>query len=147
MVELEGMNDGMIKLTLFKLLPKGHPDIGEMPIYFFNIRRVSDNIIVGQCDLRVGDDARMFYLGHVGYSILPNYQGHRYAWRACQLMMQLAQKAGMTELYITCNPDNIPSIRTCEALGAKFLGIWDVPPDNIEYANGNYQKCRYYLPL
>ena len=35
MIELDGMRDDVIKLTLQKLLPNGHKDMGEMPILFF----------------------------------------------------------------------------------------------------------------
>ena len=54
MIEMEGLQDDEIKLTLAKMLPKGHPDMGDMPILFFNIRLL-DGTRIGQCDLRVGD--------------------------------------------------------------------------------------------
>lgn len=54
MIELDGMRDDEIKLTLLKLLPHGHPDMGEMPIMFFRIRLL-DHTWIGNCDLRLGD--------------------------------------------------------------------------------------------
>jgi len=36
MIQLDGMQDDVIKLTLSRMLAKGHPDMGEMPILFFN---------------------------------------------------------------------------------------------------------------
>ena len=51
----------------------------------------------------------------------------------------------MTELWITCNPDNLASRRTCELAGAEFMGIVDLPPDSDMYLEGERQKCRYLL--
>ena len=53
----------------------------------------------------------------------------------------------MSELWITCNPDNIASRRTCERLGAEMKGVIDVPPGHILYARGERQKCRYRIAL
>lgn len=50
-------------------------------------------------------------------------------------------------MIITCDPDNIPSRRTCEALGAELLAIVDVPEDSIDYAMGHLQKCQYRIEL
>ena len=62
MIEMEGLQDDEIKLTLAKMLPKGHPDMGDMPILFFNIRLL-DGTRIGQCDLRVGDSRHTEVLG------------------------------------------------------------------------------------
>lgn len=146
MIELEGMRDDKIKLTLMKMLPKGHPDMGPMPILFFNIRLL-DGTLIGQCDLRVGDSDKTEVLGHVGYGIREAYQGHHYAVRACRLMMAYAKRAHMEYVDITCDIDNYPSIRTCELLGAQKLGIVAVPPDNIEFDRGSRWKYRYRVML
>ena len=86
MIELEGMQDDTIKLTLAKLLPKGHKDMGEMPILFFNVRLL-DGTRIGHCDLRVGDSRQTEVLGHLGYEIYERYRGHHYAVRVCRLLM------------------------------------------------------------
>lgn len=126
MIELDGMRDEVIKLTLLKLLPHGHPDMGEMPILFFRIRLLDDTWI-GNCDLRLGDSDITEILGHVGYSIQEEYRGHHYAVHACQLMCDYARRANMNHLDITCDIDNYPSIRTCERLGAEKIATIDVP--------------------
>lgn len=146
MIELEGMYDDEIKLTLMKMLPKGHPDMGSMPILFFNIRLL-DGTRIGTCDLRVGDSDKTEVLGHIGYGIDEKYRGHHYAVRASRLLMDYARRAHMEYVDITCNTDNMPSIRTCQLLGAELLGTVEVPPDNIEYANGSRLKYRYRVKL
>lgn len=132
MIEMEGMRDDVIKLTLLKLLPHGHPEMGEMPILFFRIRLLDDTWI-GNCDLRLGDSEKTEVLGHVGYSIQEAYRGHHYAVHACQLLCSYAKRAHMTYLDITCDVDNYPSIRTCELLGAEKIAVIDVPKDFTTY--------------
>ena len=146
MIEMEGLQDNEIKLTLAKMLPKGHPDMGDMPILFFNIRLL-DGTRIGQCDLRVGDSRHTEVLGHIGYGIYEAYRGHHYAAKACRLLMKYAKKAHMPHVDITCNTDNQASIRTCELLNAQLLGTVEVPPDNIDYQNGSRIKYRYRIIL
>lgn len=146
MIEMEGLQDDEIKLTLAKMLPKGHPDMGDMPILFFNIRLL-DGTRIGQCDLRVGDSHHTEVLGHIGYGIYEAYRGHHYAAKACRLLMKYAKKAHMPHVDITCNTDNQASIRTCELLNAQLLGTVEVPPDNIDYQNGSRIKYRYRIIL
>ena len=63
------------------------------------------------------------------------------------MILPLARWHGFDTLWITCNPDNVASRRTCERLGAEFVGIVDVPPDNDVYEPGGERKCRYRLAL
>lgn len=49
----------------------------------------------------------------------------------------------MDSLTITCNPDNVPSRKTCEKAGLNLKEIVDLPPHNEMYRNGEIQKCIY----
>ena len=49
----------------------------------------------------------------------------------------------MTELWVTCNPDNIASRRTCELAGGVLVEIVDLPEDIDMYQEGERRKCRY----
>lgn len=103
---------------------------------------------MGDCDLRIGHNHRiLMYAGHIGYTVEPQYRGRRYAARAVALLVRLAQKHEMSTLWITCDPDNIASRRTCELVGAEFVEIVDVPSNDIIYREGSRQKCRYRLDL
>ena len=104
--------------------------------------------IAGSISLRLGHSTDLdYYLGHIGYHVLPPAQGHRYAQRACQLLLPLARAHGQKTLYLTSNPGNLPSRRTIERLGATFLTTVTLPPDNPLYTQGDRQKCRYRLDL
>jgi tagatose 1,6-diphosphate aldolase len=103
---------------------------------------------VGAIGLRIGSTETIeMYYGHFGYHVYPAARGRQYAMRACRLLLPLARRHGFKTLWITCNPDNIASRRTCERLGAKLVEVVPVPEDNPLYARGEIQKCRYRFDL
>lgn len=61
--------------------------------------------------------------------------------------MPLARQHGMFELWITGNPENIASRRTCELARADFVEIVDLPADIDMYQEGEGRKCHYRLDL
>ena len=61
--------------------------------------------------------------------------------------LPLAKANGLSELWITCNPDNLASRRTCERLGAELVDIVPVPFDHPLWSRGDVAKCRYHLSL
>jgi tagatose 1,6-diphosphate aldolase len=61
------------------------------------------------------------------------------------LLLPLARSHGLMTIWITCNPDNFASRRTCELAGATLVEIVDLPEDNDMYQRGERQKCRYRL--
>lgn len=102
----------------------------------------------GGLSLRVGREFELrMYLGHVGYHVFPPARGSHYAERSVRLLLPLAKRHGMEEMWITVNPENVPSRRTCERLGARLIEIIDLPPDNLLYQRGDRRKCRYLLRL
>lgn len=140
------VSDGEIKLHLAMTIPGGQPVTGNVPIYYYRIRLLDDTE-VGRCDLRVGEGERLRIAGHIGYSIWQEHRGHHYAAKACRLLAGVARQKGLRRLIITTSPDNIPSRRTAELAGARFLGVIDVPAGSIDYAMGQRQKCLYELDL
>ena len=104
--------------------------------------------IAGSISLRIGHSPNLdFYLGHIGYHVLPASRGNHYAERACRLLLPLARAHEHKVMWITCNPENAGSRRTCERLGATLVETVDVPRDNPLYLQGDRQKCRYRLEL
>ncbi len=137
--------DGELELVLVGTHP-GDPARARVPYYHFEMRVGGKK--AGALNLRVGNTPYIvLYGGHIGYGVDPEYRGHHYAERSCRLVLPFAKANGMDTLWITCNPDNIPSRRTLERLGAEFVEILDVPEDYDEYANGVRQKCRFRVKL
>ena len=104
--------------------------------------------IVGGIGLRISSKPMIeMYYGHLGYHVYPAARGRCYAARACRLLFPLARRHGFKSLWITCNPENIASRRTCELLGAKLIEVVPVPVDEMLYARGETHKCRYRLNI
>ncbi len=126
----------------------GDPAHGRLPSYRFEMRLVATGRHVGNVELRVGDTHDLVtYIGHLGYSVLPGHRGNRYAARSCALLLPLAREHGMSRLWITCNPDNVASRRTCEILGAELVETVDLPSYTAAYRKGERQKLRYKIEL
>jgi tagatose 1,6-diphosphate aldolase len=104
--------------------------------------------IAGGIGLRAGSNHTVeMYYGHFGYHVYPPARGHNYAERSCRLLLPLARRHGIKTVWITCNPDNYASRRTCERLGALLVSIVAVPPNDPLYLRGEREKCRYRLDL
>lgn len=141
------IRDADIFLRLAATQP-ADPDKGWVPYYVFHIMCAADGRRAGEIHLRIGNtDSMRLYGGHIAYGVRPEYRGHHVAGRALRLVMPLARRHGLTELWITCNPENNASRRTCEFAGASFIEIVDLPIDNDMFQEGERQKCRYRLDL
>jgi tagatose 1,6-diphosphate aldolase len=127
----------------------GGPDKAFVRTYDFTMKvRGNPLLPAGHIALRIWTgDYFIRYVGHLAYSVVPEYRGHRYAARACKLLLPLARRHGLSTLWITCNPENIASRRTCELIGAELVEVVDVPEDTPLYQRGERQKCRYGLAL
>jgi tagatose 1,6-diphosphate aldolase len=139
--------DGDLELVL---MVRSEPDLlrGWAPAYHFDMRHAETGQLLGGISFRVGRSEHLrLYAGHLGYGVSPQYRGHRYAARSCRLLLPLARAHGFTHLWITCNPDNYASRRTCELAGAAYVDTVDVPKTDSVYGPGEEVKCRYRLDL
>jgi len=126
----------------------GNPALNYVPTYRFKMMTTNRYQELGGIDLRIGNTPHiLLYGGHIGYHVLPPYRGHHYAARSVRLLLGLARSHGLNPLWITCNPDNFASRRTCELAGFEFVEIVDLPENIDMYREGERQKCRYKLYL
>jgi len=139
--------DDDLELILVEKYP-GDLTIGYVPAYRFKMTLAGQDGQIGNIELRVGNTEHIvMYGGHIAYWVDPEHRGHRYAARGCKLLLPLARSHGFKTLWITCNPDNVASRRTCEIIGAELVEIVDLPKDTDMYQEGERQKCRYRLDL
>jgi predicted acetyltransferase len=139
--------DEELELILTEKYP-GDPAIEFSPAYKFAMTLNGKRKEIGQIQLRVGNSEKIVqYAGHIGYRVHPRYRGNHYAARSTRLLLPLALKHGLNPLWITANPDNWASRRTCEIVGAEMVEIVEVPEYMEMYRQGDRQKCRYRLDL
>lgn len=132
---------------IFNRLIRKTESLGQVPAYLFNIT-LPDETPIGQIDLRLGiNESLVMYGGQIGYGIDKPYRGHGYAAQACELLRGLALDFGFEQLWVTCNPDNIASIKTCERLGATLVDQVDVPEGSELWYRGDRVKLRFLWVL
>jgi predicted acetyltransferase len=132
-----------VDLVVDRLVPA---DLAKkwQPAYDLRITLPGQNQKAGQVNLRLGYPENLVcYGGHLGYSVEPSFRGHRYAAKACELTRQIFTAHQMKVVWITCNPDNIASIRTCEILGCELVETVNLPNNLDMYEKGERQKHRY----
>jgi len=155
MVELPAFtfqDPGLLLDDELQLILSGHleadPIRGFVPEYRFEMRRTNIWRPVGYISLRIGyNDFLCLYAGHIGYRVEPEYRGHHYASRSVRLLLPFAKAHGISPLWITCNPDNTASRRSCEYAGGVFVEIVPLPRDCEMYLEGERFKCRYRFDL
>ena len=118
----------------------------SVPVYNFEMRRWGNPRSMGRISLRISNIEHIaMYAGHIGYRVFPEFRGHRYAARSCLLLLPLARQHCIDPLWITCNPENIASRRTCEIIGATYAETVKLPRDNEMYKQGERLKRRYWI--
>lgn len=117
------------------------------PEYIFDmVSHCDNNTLMGRLSLRIGHTEHIEkYAGHIGYSVELPYRGQRLAARSCLLIAPLARSHGINPLWITCNPQNTASRRTCEIIGAELVETVQIPPNDPLYRWDTKWKCRYRL--
>ncbi|WP_409294149.1 GNAT family N-acetyltransferase [Peribacillus sp. SCS-26] len=138
--QLNKIKGDEIDLIVEKRL-QGDPKRSWVPTYFYHIVESGSDIPIGKIDLRIGFNENTYYGGNIGYSVKEAHWGHHYAGKACLLIRQAAIAHGLDKVIITCNPDNIPSRKTCEYIGARLIEIVPLPPYNEQYLRGEKEKC------
>lgn len=132
---------GEVVLELDRLVP-GDRKQGLVPYYHFHILS-GDGQRVGHLNFRVGDIAHIrLVAGHIGFRILAAHRGNSYAYQACMAVAPFVRQL-ISPAILTCNPDNQPSIRTIERLGAVYMDTIQVPVHDPAYHHGVRVKRRY----
>lgn len=143
-------------MQFVRAFPGGHQNAddhrGVVPAYYLWMRlhpgSGAEVPIAGTIGLRIGHTRDLEqYMGHIGYGVFPPARGHHYAERATRLLFPLAREHGLNPLWITCNPDNLASRRTCERLGGRLVDIVDLPENHSLTLRGEHHKCRYRVDL
>ena len=138
--------DRDLELVLVEKYP-GDMLKGYVPGYAFEMRRTGTTLVLGSIRLRIGSSAKLRYPGHIGYAVNKKFRGHRYAARSCRLILSLARAHGLGAVWLTVDPKNGPSMKTCELVGAKYIETVRIPKKHEMYAQGARYRRRYRLDL
>ncbi len=139
------LRDGSLYLELAAKL-SADPSKGYVPAYDFAMRVDGVEAPVGKIQLRAETTDRIeLYRGHIGYSVEPGHRGQHYAARSVLLLKPLARRHGLHPVWLTCNPHNVASRRSCELAGARLVEIIALAADEEMYQLGDREKCRYRL--
>ena len=114
------------------------PEKGYVPEYQFDMVHARTKATMGTIKLRVGLTEKLKeFGGHIGYEVVEPYRGHRYAARSCKLLFPLIRRLGINPVVITCYPENIPSVKTIESIGARLVITKDVEIESQMYRPTN----------
>jgi len=140
------LNDGDLQLVLVNKTD-ADPKKGFSPSYEFEMQRTHDATSMGTIRLRIGTTSKLFFPGHIGYEVKKQYRGHGYAARGCKLLLPFSKTHGLNEICLTVDPHNIPSLKTCDILGAIYIETVRIPQDHQMYIEGARYRRRYRLEL
>ena len=138
--------DGDLELVLTGKHP-ADPIKKYSPYYEFEMRHYGGKTKMGCIRLRIDSARRLRYPGHIGYEVNEKYRGHRYAVRSCRLLLPLAFDHGLKAVWLTVDPKNIASLKTCGILGAKYVETVRIPTDHEMYSQGARYRRRYRIDM
>ena len=79
-----------------------------------------EDTIIGIIDLRHTLNDFLKDFGNSGYSVRPSQRKKGYATQMLKLILEVAREAGLTELHLSVEKDNIPSIKTIVKNGGVY---------------------------
>jgi predicted acetyltransferase len=87
------------------------------------------NQIVGRTSIRHALTERLLRVGgHIGYVVVPEFRRRGYATTILRLAVQIAhEKYGIRRILVTCDDDNVGSIKTIERNGGILENIVRAP--------------------
>lgn len=136
-----GIRSGPVHLQRAETL-RGDPLRGLAPAHRFEVM-LDDGTAVGHINLRIGSSRHVtMTAGHIGHGILPQHRGRSYSYHACRALAPFVRQH-YDRVILTVDPENTPSIRVIERLGAIFIEEVVVPEDDPAYEKGARRKKRY----
>ena len=84
--------------------------------------RKTDHVLVGIIDLRhhINHPILSVWGGHIGYSVHPEERRKGYAKGMLGEVLEIAKTRGLSKVLITCDEDNVASLRTIKSQGGVF---------------------------
>lgn len=97
-----------------------------------------DGVIVGRTSIRYAlTDFLREVGGHVGYAVAPPFRRRGHATEILRQSLARLAQAGVERALVTCDDDNLGSIRTIERCGGEL--------EDVRNAGADVQKRRYWI--
>ena len=93
---------------------------------------VDDDRIVGIIDLRHELNDFLKDLGHCGYSVRPSERRKGFATEMLWQLLEVAQKTGMNELYLSVERKNEPSVKTIIRNGGVYERSFEIDGEQAD---------------
>ncbi len=135
------------KILDLRLIGVFEPENGDLPFYWWDVILKSENKAIGKISLRLGENYHSYYNGNIGYEIDEEYRGHHYAFWACQMVLDIAEKHNLKKLYLSCDYDNVASYKTIERLGGALVEEVVPPTDYLYFFEGIVKQRIYELKI
>jgi predicted acetyltransferase len=117
-----------------------------VPTYHFHMIDPESSAVIGRINLRDAQTPLIDkFAGHLGYEVAEQARGKRTAVRAIRMLLPLARRLGLDPLWITCDPENLASRRTCELIGATYVETVEVPGGSLLWLGGARLEARFRL--
>ena len=98
-----------------------------------------DGESVGRASIRHElNDYLEAYGGHVGYGVVPSLRRRGHATEILRQSLVIARAVGVMEVLVTCDEDNVGSIRTIQRCGGVLDSI-------VEQPDGGPKKRRHWI--
>ena len=95
----------------------------EIILPSFQYWLVDGDKYIGRVNYRpILNDAFRFRGGNIGYNVRPTERGKGYATIMLKKSLEKAKADGLSSVLLTCDTDNIPSIKVIEKAGGVFQG-------------------------
>jgi predicted acetyltransferase len=138
--------DGELELVLVETT-NADPGKGRVPQYSFNMTLRPGGETVGSIRLRIGPESVLRHAGNIGYEVAERYRGRHLAARSCRLLLPLARSHGLDAAWLTVDPKNFASQKTCLNIGARYIETVRLPKTDDAYLEGDRYRRRYRLSL
>jgi predicted acetyltransferase len=80
--------------------------------------------IVGRTSIRHQlNEFLIRYGGHIGYGVMPQHRRRGYATEILRQSLIIARSIGIDRVLVTCDDDNIGSIKTIESCGGQLENV------------------------
>ncbi len=90
-----------------------------------------DGELVGRTSIRHElNEFLLNYGGHIGYAVVPEQRRKGYATEILRQSLKFVHAMGINRVLVTCNDNNIGSIKTIEACGGQLENVVSLPPRN-----------------